>query len=148
MFGLSSLYMKLIGGLVVALMVLGLIADRGRWMHRAHNAEAENATVCAAVRAAADNPKMDCKLAAQQVGLLGQAIVDLKTGISHQNAAVNALSVESDRQKAEAAQAVLSAATRAHEAEATSTRLAASSRSSEAVAKPCTASKALEGAWR
>lgn len=148
MFGLSSLYMKLIGGLVVALILLGLIADRGRWMHRAHNAEAENATVCAAVRAAADNPRMDCKLAAQQVGLLGQAIANLKAGVVHQNAAVKALSVESDRQKAEAAKAVLSAQGRAREAQATSDRLAASSRSGEAVAKPCEPSKALKGAWR
>lgn len=148
MFGLPSLYMKLIGGLVAALIVLGLIADRGRWMHRAHNAEAENATVCAAVRAAADNPKMDCKLAAQQVGLLGQAITNLKAGVAHQNAAVTALSVESDRQKAEAAKAVSSASTRARAAQATSTTLAASSRSGEAQAKPCEPSKALKGAWR
>lgn len=141
--GLSNL--KLIGGLVGLLILALLFADRGRWMHRAHSAEAENATVCAAVRAAANNPKMDCKLAAQQVGLLGQSIADLKAGISHQNAAVNALSVESDRQKAEAAKAVLSAATRARASQATSDRLAASSRSG---GLPCEPSKALKGAWR
>lgn len=145
MFGLSSLYMKLIGGLVVALVVLGLIADRGRWMHRAHNAEAENATVCAAVRAAADNPRMDCKLAAQQVGLLGQAIVNLKAGVVHQNAAVSALATESARQKAEAAKAVLSAQGRAREAQATSSRLTASS---HAGGPPCEPSKVLKGSWR
>jgi hypothetical protein len=139
---------KLIGGLVALLLVLGLIAERGRWMHRAHGAEAENATVCAAIRAASDNPKMDCKRAAQQVGLMGQSIADLKAGIAHQNEAVNALGAESDRQKVEAAKAVLNARRRARAAQATSDRLAASSRSGEAVAKPCEASKALKGVWR
>jgi hypothetical protein len=146
MMGLSTA--KLIGGLVAILLVLGLVAERSRWMHRAHTAEAENATVCAAIRAAADNPKMDCKRAAQQVGLMGQSIANLKAGIAKQNAAVNALATESDRQKAEAANAVLSAATRARASQATSDRLAASSRSGEAQAKPCDASKALKGAWR
>lgn len=146
MMGLSTA--KLIGSLVAILIVFGLVAERSRWMHRAHSAEAENATVCAAIRAAADNPKMDCKRAAQQVGLMGQSIADLKAGIAHQNTAVNALAAESDRQKAEAAKAVLSARGRAREAQATSDRLAASSRSGGAVAKPCDPSKALEGAWR
>jgi hypothetical protein len=76
MMGLSTA--KLIGGLVAILLVLGLVAERSRWMHRAHTAEAENATVCAAIRAAADNPKMDCKRAAQQVGLMGQSIANRK----------------------------------------------------------------------
>lgn len=148
MFGLSPLYMKLIGGLVAALILLGLVMDRGRWMRRAHSDEAQLATICASVRAAADNPKMDCKLAAQQIGLLGQSIAYLKTGIAHQNAAVNALATESDRQKAEAAQASQKAATRARAAQATSERLEASSRAGEAQAKPCEPSKALKGAWR
>lgn len=141
--GLSTV--KLIGGLVAILLVLGLVAERSRWMHRAHSAEAENATVCASVRAAANNPKMDCKLAAQQVGLLGQSIVDLKAGIAHQNAGVNALAVESGRQKAEAAQASQKAATRARASQVTSDRLAASSRSGGSACEP---SKALKGAWR
>jgi hypothetical protein len=143
MMGLSTA--KLIGGLVAILLVLGLVAERSRWMHRAHTAEAENATVCAAIRAAADNPKMDCKRAAQQVGLMGQSIANLKAGIAKQNAAVNALATESDRQKAEAAKAVSSAQGRAREAQATSARLAASSRSGGPACEP---SKVLKGAWR
>lgn len=143
--GLSTV--KLIGFLAVILLVLGLVAERGRWMHRAHSAEAENATVCAAVRAAANNPKMDCKLAAQQIGLMGQSIADLKTGIAHQNTAVHALAAESDRQKAEAAKAVLNAAARARASQVTSDRLAASSRSGAVQAKPCEASKVLSDAW-
>jgi len=148
MFGLSSLYVKLIGGLAAALILLSLIAERTRWMHRAHDAEAQVAAACDATKGAAANPKLACKDMPQQIRLLGQAITDLKAGIAKQNAAVTALATESDRQKAEAAVAVSRAQGRAQAAQATSDRLAASSRSGGAVAKPCEPSKALVGAWQ
>lgn len=143
--GLSTI--KLIGIGLAALFLLGLIAERGRWMHRAHSAEAELATICASVRAAADNPKMDCKRAVQQIGLMGQSIADLKTGIAHQNAAVSALATESERQKAEAAQASRKAVTRAHEAEATASRLIASARSN-VPSRACEPSKTVKDTWQ
>jgi hypothetical protein len=143
--GLSTI--KLIGIGIAAFLLLGLIAERGRWMHRAHNAETELATICAAVRAAADNPKMDCKRAAQQIGLMGQDIVNLKVGIAHQNAAVSALNVESERQKAEAARASQNARVRANAAEATAERLRASARSSTP-SRACEPSKTLQEAWQ
>jgi hypothetical protein len=148
MMGLSPMYLKLIGGLVAALLLLGLIADRGRWMRRAHGDEAQLAEVCAATRDAAVNPNLGCKSAPKQIRLLGQAIADLKAGIARQNAAVAALGAESERQKAEAAKAVEKAQGRAEGAQATAERLAASSRSGEASAKPCAPSKALTGAWK
>jgi molecular chaperone GrpE (heat shock protein) len=145
---LSSLYTKLIGGLVVALLLLGLVADRSRWMHRAHSAEAENATVCASVRAASNNPKLDCKSAAQQVGLLGQAVADLKAGLAKQNAAVGEMAAESERQRQNAVQAAEKARQRANGVQDAANRLIASSRSGERLNKPCEPSKALEGTWK
>jgi hypothetical protein len=143
--GLSSLYVKLIGGAVAALLLLGLILGLKHYKGLAESRGASLAAICQTTRSAANNPKMKCGEVPAQIGLMGQAIANLKTGIAHQNAAVNALGAESDRQRAEADKAVLSASTRAHEAEATSARLSASSRSG---GPPCEPSKALKGAWR
>lgn len=146
MFGLS--YVKLIGIGIGALAVIALLAMINGWRVERNHLRDWQTTVLAASREAAANPKLDKKDTAQQIKLLGQAIANLKAGIARQNAAVNALALESGRQKADAAQAVLKAQGRAQTAQASSTRLTASSLSSEAVAKPCAPSKALEGAWR
>lgn len=79
MFGLSSLYVKLIGGLVAALILAGLVADRGRWMHRAHDAEAQVTAACDATRKASARPKLDCKQIPQQIQFLGDALSDVRT---------------------------------------------------------------------
>jgi hypothetical protein len=87
--GLSTV--KLVGGLVAALILLSLIADRGRWMHRAHAAEAQYALDCAAARKSAANPHMACDQTDEQIGFLGEAITALKNSLHVQNDAVAAL---------------------------------------------------------
>jgi hypothetical protein len=144
--GLSTV--KLIGGLVAALILLSLIADRGRWMHRAHAAEAQYALDCAAARKSASNPHMACDQTDEQIGFLGEAITALKNSLHVQNDAVAALNEQTKQQQGESAKASQVAEKRAQAAQATSTRLTASSRSSEAQAKPCAPSKTLTEAWK
>jgi hypothetical protein len=144
----SWLTLKLGGMILGALAILSFVLLAFHWKHQAADRGEKLAIICKTTREAADNSKMACGNVTLQIGELGASVKNLKAGIAHQNAAVNALATESDRQKAEAAKAVLSAATRARASQATSDRLAASSRSGEAVAKPCDASKALKGAWR
>jgi TolA-binding protein len=144
----SWLSLKLIGGLVAALVLLGLVAERSRWMHRAHAAEAQVAQDCAAARKSAANPKMKCDQTDEQIGFLGEAIATLTNAIHRQNDAVTAMGAETKHQQADSAKASEKAAERSKGALATSGRLAASSRSSEAQAKPCEPSKALKGAWQ
>lgn len=141
--GLSTV--KLIGGLVAALILLSLVADRSRWMHRAHSAEAQVAADCAAARKSAANPKMKCDQTDEQIGFLGEAIGTLTTAIHKQNDAVAAMGAETVRQQGESAKASQVAQERAQAAQATSSRLTASSRSG---GPPCEPSKALKGAWQ
>lgn len=140
--------MKLIGAGIAALLLILLVADRGRWMHRAHSDEAQLAAICAEVRSAADNPKLDCKRTGEQVIVLGESISAAKAAIADQNAKVAALGQETAQQQAATAKASQAAQERARTAEATSRRLDASSRSSAAQAQPCAPSKALTEAWR
>jgi hypothetical protein len=144
--GLSTV--KLVGGLVAALILLSLVAERSRWMHRAHAAEAQVAADCKAARQSAANPKMKCDQTAEQIQFMGEAIGTLTTAIHKQNAAVAAMGAETARQQTESAKASERAQERSKGAQATSARLAASSRSSEAQAKPCEPSKTLKGAWQ
>lgn len=144
----SWLTLKIIGGLVAALILLGLVAERSRWMHRAHAAEAQVASDCAAARKSAANPKMKCDQTDEQIGFLGEAVTTLTNAIHRQNDAVTAMGAETKRQQADSEKASQEAARRAQGARATSSRLAASSRSSEAQAKPCEPSKTLKGAWQ
>jgi hypothetical protein len=146
MFGLS--YIKLIGIGIAALFLLSLVADRSRWMHRAHKAEAQYALDCAAARKSADNPKMKCDQTDEQIGFLGETITALKNALHVQNDAVAALGAQTKQQQADSVKASQAAEKRAQGAQATSGRLATSSRSSEAQAKPCEPSKALKGAWQ
>jgi hypothetical protein len=148
MFGLSSLYVKLIGGLVAALILAGLLADRGRWMHRAHNAEATNAAYCIDARQAANNPKLDCKQTGQQIIELGRTIGTLTTALHKQSDAVAAMGAETVRQQKAAEDARKAAEKRAGAAQSTVERLSASARAPERQSKPCEPSKALVGAWR
>lgn len=95
MFGLS--YEKLIGGLAAALFLLGLIAERARWMHRAHDAEAQVTAACDATRKAANRPKLDCKQIPQQIQFLGDALNDVRAKTAAAQAAdtANKITVES-----------------------------------------------------
>ena len=106
------------------------------------------AQVFVATRDAAANPKLAKKDVAQQIGLLGKAITDLKTGIANQNAAIERQAAETKRQQEESAIAQKRALRRVERVEATSERLIASARSSAAQASPCSPSEALEEAWR
>jgi hypothetical protein len=141
----SWLSLKLIGGLVAALLLLSLVADRSRWMHRAHKAEAQLALDCAAARKSADNPKMKCDQTDEQIGFLGETITALKNALHVQNDAVASLGAQTKQQQADSAKASEAAQKRAQGAQATSGRLAASSR---AGGPPCEPSKALKGAWQ
>jgi hypothetical protein len=141
----SWLSLKLIGGLVAALILLGLVAERSRWMHRAHAAEAQVAQDCAAARKSAANPKMKCDQTDEQIGFLGEAIATLTSAIHRQNDAVTALGAQTKQQQADSAKASQVAEKRAQGAQATSGRLAASSR---AGGPSCEPSKALKGAWQ
>ena len=93
--GLSTI--KLIGLGVAALFLLLLVADRARFMHRAHVAEAQVAEVCAAIRQAANRPKLDCKQMPQQIQFLGDALnaVRTKTAAAKAEDAAHAREVES-----------------------------------------------------
>jgi hypothetical protein len=137
--------LKLIGGLVALLLLAALVADRGRWMHRAHNAEAQLAAICTATRAAANQPKLDCKQTAQQITFMGEAVQALSNSLKVQNAAVSALGEQTKAQQAEAAKASRNAEKRAQEAQGVSDRLIASSRSAGA---PCKASPEAERQWQ
>jgi hypothetical protein len=136
---------KLIGGLVALMFLSLLVADRGRWMHRAHAAEAQLALDCAAARKSAANPKMACDQTDEQIGFLGEAITALKNSLHVQNEAVAALSDQTKQQQSDSAKASKVAEKRAQAAQATSTRLTASSRSN---GPPCEPSKELKGAWK
>lgn len=93
----SLFMMKLIGIGVAVLMLGALIADRGRWMHRAHGAEAQNTAICAATRAASNRPTLDCKQTAVQVTFLGDALnaVQSKTAAAKAADEANKREVES-----------------------------------------------------
>lgn len=146
MFGLSTF--KLIGIGIAALFLLGLVAERSRWMHRAHAAEAKVTADCNATRIASNQPKLKCGDVPKQITFMGEAIGTLSAALDKQNAAVKAMGAETARQQAESAKASEKAKERADRAEATAERLAASSRSGGAAAKPCLPSKALQESWR
>jgi hypothetical protein len=86
MFGIS--YVKLIGGAVAALLLLGLIFGLKHYKSLAESRGEQLAIICAATRTASGQPKLDCKQAPQQIQFMGQAIATLKAGIAKQNAAV------------------------------------------------------------
>lgn len=145
MFGLSSLYVKLLGGLAVALMVLSLFLGLRHYKHLANERGEKLATICTATRAASGQPKLKCGDVPQQIQFMGEAITTLTGAIHKQNDAVAALGTETTRQQQESAKASQAALGRARAAQATSARLSASSRAGGA---PCEPSKALKGAWQ
>jgi hypothetical protein len=149
MFGFSTV--KLIALAVAAAAILSFVLLALHWKSTMTDRGQQLATICAATRLAADNPKMDCKAVPQQIGLMGTDIANLKAGLDKQNAAVTALGTESDRQKAEAAVAVSKAATRAQGVEGTIERLKASSRASGPPAGSqavCVPSKEVQRDWQ
>jgi len=147
MFKLPSIPM-LIGLAIAAAAILSFVLLAFHWKSQAADRKEQLATICAATRTAADNPKLACKAVPQQITLLGQAIADLKAGIAKQNAAIDAMGKESARQQEEAAKAVLSASTRARGAEDTASRLRASARSTAPLRGVCEPSKAVQENWR
>jgi hypothetical protein len=142
---MPGLYLKLIGGAIAALVLLGLVLGLKHYKGLAESRGEKLAIICTTTREASDNPKLDCGNVALQIGELGASVKNTKVALERQNTAIKAQAAEINRQKAEAAQASQQAVTRARAAQATSDRLAASSRSG---GPPCEPSKALEGAWR
>jgi hypothetical protein len=74
----SWLTMKFVSVLGAALILLLLVEERARWMHRAHVAEAQEQDDCRATRSAAGMPKLKCSEADEQIGFLGQAIAAVR----------------------------------------------------------------------
>ena len=144
--GLSTA--KLIALAIAAAAILSFVALAFHWRDTMTSRGKELGTICAATRAAADNPKLDCKLVAQQIGELGKSVDALKGALASQNAAVNALAAESAREQQNAARASQEAAQRAKRPQQVSDSLAASARAPERSSAPCQASKALVGAWK
>lgn len=144
----SWLTLKIGAYLLAGLAVFSFLLLANHWRTTMRDRGEKLQTICQATRAASGQPKLKCADVPKQVQFMGEAIGTLSSALDRQNAAVDALGKESERQKAEAAQAVLKAATRARGAEATSERLTASSRAGERLAKPCEPSKALTEAWQ
>ena len=144
--GLSTA--KLIGLAIAAASILSFVLLAFHWKHEMMARGQQLDTICAATRAASSQSKLKCADVPKQIGFMGEAITTLTNAIHRQNAAVNALAVESDRQKQEAAKASRIAQERAGKAQGQIDRLAASSRSSERLAKPCLPSPALVDAWK
>ena len=135
-------------GLAVAGLIAFLAISRGNWIDRAKGAEAQLAAICEVTRKAANNPKLACKDAPEQVRLLGKAVTDLKGAIARQNAAVAEMGATTKRQQEAAAVAQKRAEKRADRAEDTAAGLLASSRSKGRQERPCEPSEALVEAWR
>jgi hypothetical protein len=148
MFGLSSLYVKLIGGAIAALVLLGLVLGLRHYKHVADERGAKLAVICQTTRAASGQPKLKCSEVPAQIQFMGEAIGTLTTAIHKQNDAVAAMGAKTAQLQAESAKASQAAKERAQGAQATSTRLEASSRSGERQAKPCELSNELKGSWR
>jgi hypothetical protein len=144
----SFVSLKLIGGLVAALLLTALIADRGRWMHRAHGDEAQLARLCSAVRDASNNPNLACSDAPKQIKFLGESVTALGNSLRVQSEAVSALGDRTKQEQADSAKASAAAQPRAQKAEQISIHLDASSRSPADQQKPCEPSDVLKGAWR
>lgn len=138
---------KLIGLAIAAAAILSFVLLAFHWRDTMTARGKELSAICGATRAAADNPKMDCKQVSAQIGQLGKSIADLKAGIASQNAAVAAQGAKTVEQQKAAAEAIKGAAHRVSEAEAVSKRLRESARTTGAQAG-CKASKALEEQWR
>jgi hypothetical protein len=148
MFGLSSLYLKLFGGLAALLIVVGLVLGLRHYRNLANDRADKLAAICQATREASGHPKLKCGDVPAQIQFMGEAVTALNNAIRTQNAAVASLGEQTKAQQAEAAKAVLNAQGRAKAAEATSARLTASSRSGGAPGAPCEPSEALKDAWR
>jgi hypothetical protein len=146
MFGLSTV--KLIGLAIAAAAILSFVTLAFHWKSTMTERGAQLSTICAAIRAAADNPKMDCRAVPQQIGELGKSIANLKAALADQNAKVVALGAETVRQRGLASQAAQEAAQRAKAPARASDSLQASARAPERLTKPCEPSDTLKGAWQ
>lgn len=145
---MSTLWLKIIGVGAAALMILLLVMDRNHQRSLAKERGDKLATICTATRAASNNPKLKCAEMPVQIGFMGEAIGTLTRAVDKQNAAVDAMGVETKRQQSDSARAAQAARERAGRAEATAARLTASSRAGGAVARPCEPSETLKESWR
>lgn len=145
---LTNIPWRLIGIGAGVLALIALLWIINGWRVDAAERKAKLEVICQTTREASANPKLACKDVPLQITQLGKAIADLKTGIAHQNAAVNELGAKTAQAQAESKQASQRAATRAREAEATAERLRASARSTGAPSASCPPSKVLSESWR
>lgn len=145
---MNALTMKLIGGIAVAL-ALAVAVHLARYWHAQATAARDQVTaICSAARAAAHNPKLDCRDTAEQVRTLGDSLEQTTGALERQSAAVNALAVKTAELQQSASAATQAGRERAADAQRVAGGLIASSRSSERVAKPCEPSEALKEAWK
>ena len=142
---MSSLYMKLIGGALAAVVVLGLFLGLRHYKSLAESRGQTLAAICQATRDASGQGRLKCGDVPKQIQFMGEAIGTLTTALHKQSTKVEAMGAETTRQQKEAEQASQVARGRARAAQATSDRLTASSR---AGGPSCEPSKALKGAWK
>lgn len=144
------LTLKLGGMIAGGLAILAFVLLAFHWRNTMTERGQQLATICAATRAAADNPKLDCAQVPSQISELGKSIATLKAALADQNAKVAALGAETARQQADSAEALKRATTRADAALTQSERLKASAahNASGAASGACQPSKALTEAWK
>jgi hypothetical protein len=148
MFGLSSLYLKLFGGLAALLIVVGLALGLRHYRNMANDRGEKLAAICQTTREASGHPKLKCGDVPAQIQFMGDAVTALSNSLRTQNAAVASLGEQTKQQQADSARASQKAQERARDAEAVADRLIASSRVAGPQSAPCKASKAVEEAWR
>ena len=139
--------LKLIGLGVGLLALVGLVAMVLGWRSERNELRQWQVEVLVATRSAAANPALGKNDVAKQIEALGRSVRNLEAGIAAQNAGIDRLKAEQDRQRAASAKASRIAQERARRTGATITRLDASSRSPERLAKPCEPSRTLQEAW-
>lgn len=145
MFGLSTLYTRIIGGAIALAAVVSFVLLAFHWKSQAADRKQSLETICGVTRIASGQPKLKCGDVPKQIQFMGEAVGTLTQTLHKQNDAVAAMGSETVKQQADSAKASQAAQERAGKAQATSGRLDASSRSNAA---PCTPSKALQETWK
>lgn len=147
-FGVPPIIIKLLGGLLACLALWLLVQDRNRWKDKAADRQATINRICDEVRAAADNPKLECGQVIVQVQALGRSLREVTGALNHQNAAVAQLKAARDRDQAAAAKLIKGTQPRLERVQSTSDRLEASARAAERHAQPCELSDTLKRSWK
>lgn len=152
MIPLPPFAMKLIGGGVIALLIVatifGLIRSRNHWKDTATLRQQQITATCEATRQAAGNQNMACGDMIVQIDALGDGLRATTAALNRQNAAVDALATRSKQQQDSARKASKRVQERAGEATGVSARLIASSRSSGGRTGFCEPSETIKEVWK